>query len=167
MNKTEIKQFLDEKYNQYNRPSFIESDPIQVPHQFSKKEDIEIAAFLSATIAWGQRKTIIRNAYRMMELMENAPHDFILNHNKKDLEVFESFVHRTFNAFDLKAFISSLRNIYSNHSGLEAVFNKGYKDGESIFSALLYFREVFIEIPIEARTSRHLSSVERNSAAKR
>jgi len=92
MNKTELKEFLDEKVLQYNHPKFIESDPIQIPHQFSKKEDIEIAGFLTATIAWGNRKSIINNARRMMQLLDNVPHDFIINHQDKDLEALKPFV---------------------------------------------------------------------------
>ena len=91
MNKTELKEFLDEKVILYNNPKFIESDPIQIPHLFSKKEDIEIAAFLTATISWGNRTMIIRNASKMMELFDNAPHDFVLNHQESDLKSLEGF----------------------------------------------------------------------------
>ncbi|MFI5164165.1 MAG: DUF2400 family protein, partial [Bacteroidia bacterium] len=97
MTKQELYFFLEEKYKKYNRPDFIKSDPISIPHQFSKKHDIEIAGFLSATIAWGQRPTIIKNANELMKRMDNAPHDFILNHTKKDLHQFKNFKHRTFN----------------------------------------------------------------------
>ena len=95
-----LKEFLDQKVIQYNNPKFIESDPIQIPHQFSKKEDIEIAGFLTATIAWGNRKSIINNANKLMDLLEHSPYDFILNHKDEDLQRFETFVHRTFNGTD-------------------------------------------------------------------
>src|SRR5580700_8784651 len=98
---SELKDFLEEKYELYNRPKFTESDPISVPHRFRKKEDIEIAAFFSATIAWGQRPTIIRNGLRIMELMDNEPFAFILNHSESDLKAFKDFAHRTFNAADV------------------------------------------------------------------
>ncbi len=100
MNPSELKSFLDEKVILYNNPNFIESDPVQIPHLFSQKEDIEIAGFLSATIAWGNRKMIIKNAHRMMDLMGNAPYDFVMSHNEYDLERLENFVHRTFNGGD-------------------------------------------------------------------
>src|ERR1700733_7948532 len=97
---SELKEFLDEKYELYNKPKFIESDPISVPHQFSKKEDIEIAALFVATLAWGQRPTIIRNGQRLMELMDNAPFEYIKNSTAKDWKAFSDFAHRTFNGTD-------------------------------------------------------------------
>ena len=111
ISKFEVKDFLDEKLDKYNRLNFIESDPISIPHQFSKKEDIEIAAFLSATIAWGQRITIIKNANKLMNLMDNTPHDFIIHANPRELACFDNFVHRTINSEDIKFFIKSLQNI--------------------------------------------------------
>ena len=167
MNKSEIKEFLDEKYDLYNQPNFIETDPIQVPHQFSKKEDIEITAFLTATIAWGQRTTIINNAKRIVQLLDNAPYDFVLNHTHTDLSRLTPFVHRTFNGIDLQFFIESLKNIYLNHDGLEQVFMHGYHKEHSVYQSLLHFRETFFEVPFELRSSRHISSVAKNSAAKR
>ena len=96
MNFSELKDFLDEKVLQYNTLDFIESDPVQIPHLFTLKEDIEIAGFLSATIAWGNRKMIIKNSHRMMDLMGNSPYDFVMSHSENNLEQLESFVHRTF-----------------------------------------------------------------------
>src|SRR5690606_34510724 len=116
LNETELKDFLDTKVEQYNNPKFIESDPIQIPHQFSTKEDIEIAGFLTASIAWGNRKSIINNAKRLMDLLDNAPYDFVINHQETDLVKLQSFVHRTFNADDAVQFIKSLKHIYLNHN---------------------------------------------------
>ena len=118
MKKGELKSFLDEKAAQYESISFLAADPIQIPHQFSSKEDIEISAFLVATIAWGNRKSIINNGNKMMHLMDNSPHDFILHHQKSDLKRFDGFVHRTFNADDLRYFIQALQQIYTQHDGL-------------------------------------------------
>ena len=120
-----IAAILDEKFAFFNHPRFIEHDPIQIPHLFSQKEDIEISGFLSATISWGNRKMIIKNSNRMMELMENTPYDFVMSHSESDLERLETFVHRTFNSLDFQYFITSLKNIYTNHNGLEAVFYNG------------------------------------------
>ena len=159
-----LKEFLDEKYNQYNTPDFIETDPIQIPHSFSKKEDIEISAFLAATIAWGNRKMIIRNSKRIVELLENDPYNFICNATDKEIENLSGFVHRTFNIVDLQFFLKSLRNIYKNHGGLESVFSVNNDD---IPKSLIYFREVFFQIPYPERTSRHVSNVAKKSAAKR
>ncbi len=166
MTKTELKDFLDEKANYYENPDFITSDPIQIPHSFSKKEDVEIAGFLAATIAWGKREMIIKNTKRMMELMGNAPHDFVLNHTEDDLASFDGFVHRTFNADDFKFFIKSLQNIYNEHKGLENVL--GIKDGTDNYKiAIHHFKKVFFEIPHLPRTQKHVSDPVKGSASKR
>ena len=167
MTKSELKSFLDEKVELYNNPNFIESDPIQIPHLFSLKEDIEIAGFLSATIAWGNRKMIIKNAHRMMDLMGNAPYDFVMSHNENDIERLESFVHRTFNNQDFAFFIQSLQNIYSNHNGLEAVFSKSVTNGNSMQMGISDFKKTFFEIEHLYRTEKHVSDPLNNSAAKR
>src|SRR5690554_1251985 len=113
MTPNELFDFLEEKVVLYNNPNFIESDPIQIPHLFTQKEDIEIAGFLAATIAWGNRKMIIKNAHRMIDLMGNSPYDFVMNHTENDLERFQSFVHRTFNSDDFVGFVKGLKNVYS------------------------------------------------------
>ena len=170
MTPNEIKSFLDEKVDLYNNPNFIESDPIQIPHLFSQKEDIEIAGFLSATIAWGNRKMIIKNGHRMMELMGNTPYDFVMSHTENDLERLETFMHRTYNSLDFQYFITSLKNIYTNHNGLEAVFYNGqlnYNDSRAMQMAISEFKKVFFEIPHLSRTEKHISDPMGNSAAKR
>ncbi|UII79725.1 TIGR02757 family protein [Flagellimonas sp. CMM7] len=166
MTKSELKDFLDEKVEQYNNPKFLEEDPLQIPHRFSKKEDIEISGFLTATIAWGNRKSIINNASRLMELLDNTPHDFILNHTEADLEKLAPFVHRTFNGSDLQYFIQSLQNIYANHDGLESVFVQ-QQEKDSLQSAISKFKEVFFELPHLTRTMKHVSDPNKGSAAKR
>ena len=166
MTKAELKEFLDEKVLEYNNPSFIESDPIQIPHQFSLKEDIEVAGFLTATIAWGKRKMIIKNANRMMELMGNSPYDFIINHKPHHIDSIENFVHRTFNTTDFKHFITALRHIYKNHNGLENVFSKN-STTNSTQQAITTFKEIFFEIPHLQRTEKHISNPLKGSAAKR
>ncbi len=166
MKKTELKIFLDEKVLEYNNLTFIESDPIQIPHLYSQKEDIEIAGFLTATIAWGNRKMIIKNAYKMMELMGNSPYDFVMNHNEHDLEKMEGFVHRTFNNIDLTYFIKALNHIYTNHKGLEHLFNlNATKD--SLQPAIHQLKKVFFEINHPQRTMKHISDPLKGSAAKR
>src|SRR3954468_8629023 len=112
LSEDQLKDFLEAKTKEYNAPRFIESDPVSIPHQFSKKEDIEIAGFLAATIAWGNRASIINNANKLMALMDLAPHHFILHHTKQDLRRFQKFVHRTFNGLDCIYFIESLKHIY-------------------------------------------------------
>jgi len=166
-NKNEIKDFLEEKYFQYNREAFIESDPIQIPKQFEEAEDIEIAGFLAATIAWGQRRTIISNMNRMLNWMDNTPYDFILNAEENDLEIFRDFKHRTFNGEDCIFFLKSLKNIYQNHSGIKAIFENNYLKNSNIKESLKAFREVFFEIPYPPRTQKHVADISKKSSAKR
>lgn len=163
----EIKSFLDSKVQLYNTENYIKTDPIQIPHRFIKKEDIEIASLLTSTIAWGQRKTIIKNASFMMELLENSPHDFIINASPLEIQQVRQFVHRTFNGLDCEYFIKSLRNIYVHHNGLEAVFTTGYRTDKTVFSAIKYFRKIFLELEHIKHVSKHISDVNSNSAAKR
>ncbi|GAB1416078.1 TIGR02757 family protein [Paludibacter sp.] len=160
-------ELLEDRYQKYNAKTFIDSDPVQIPHLFSKKEDIEISAFLSASIAWGQRKTIINNGYKLIKLMDSSPHDFTINAEDSDFEAFNQFTHRTFNGIDCIFFLKSLQNIYKKHGGLERVFTKGYEIDKTIYSSLKYFRQIFLETSHEKRSEKHLSSVEANSAAKR
>ncbi|MDI5894488.1 TIGR02757 family protein [Flavobacterium algoritolerans] len=166
MNSSELKSFLDEKVVQYNTLDFIESDPVQIPHLFSQKEDIEIAGFLSATIAWGNRKMIIKNSHKMMDLMGNAPYDFVMSHSENDLERLENFVHRTFNGQDFASFIRSLKNIYENHDGLESVYAKN-QELATMQKSISEFKKTFFEIPHQSRTQKHISDPLKNSAAKR
>lgn len=166
MKKEEIKSFLDEKAKHYESFHFITEDPIQIPHQFSKKEDIEISAFLSATIAWGNRKSIIKNAQKMMVLLENAPYDFICNHQEKDLETFDGFVHRTFNADDFRYFVKALRYIYQEHQGLENVFVQ-FSSSNTLQGAIHELKQLFFQLPHEKRTEKHVSDPLKGSAAKR
>lgn len=166
MNKVELKSFLEEKVACYNNPKFIESDPIQIPHLYSLKEDIEISGFIAATIAWGNRKMIIKNAHKMMELMGNSPYDFVMSHNENDLERLDSFVHRTFNGQDFKSFIKGLQNIYKNHNGLEFVFSEDQEE-ESLQKSISEFKKLFFEIPHQYRTQKHISDPMNGSAAKR
>ena len=162
----DLKEFLDVKADLYNRKNFIQSDPIQIPHQYVKKEDIEIAGFLSATIAWGNRTMIIRNSNRMMEIMDNSPYDFIMNHSNKELKTITKFVHRTFNSTDFKYFITSLRNIYQRHNGLEFILKPS--DGEINYQdSIANFKNIFFELSHEIRTEKHVSNPLKNSAAKR
>ena len=166
MTKNELKEFLDEKVELYNRPDFIATDPIQIPHSFSVKEDIEISAFLAATIAWGNRKMIINNAKKLMNILGNSPYDFVMNHSEENLENLHSFVHRTFNGQDAVTFIKALQNIYKNHNGLESVFYQ-FQNQKDQTESISNFKKVFFEIPHLPRTTKHISDPLNKSAAKR
>jgi len=162
----ELKQFLEEKYLQYNTPAFIECDPVSIPHQYTKKQDIEIAGFLAATIAWGNRKMILRNAKRMMELLDHSPYEFIMNSSNTEMETIKNFVHRTFNSVDLIYFLKALQHIYRYKGGLETIFNT-YQAAGSIQPAIHEFHKIFFELPHEKRTERHVSDPFKGSAAKK
>ncbi len=163
----ELKNFLDEKYNQFNCVNFIEVDPISIPHLFSRKEDIEIAGFLSATIAWGQRPTIIRNANKLIELMDGEPYEFLTRTAIEDPERFESFVHRTFNGTDCFYFMNALSTIYREHGGLEKLFTDGFSIDGTVKSAIIHFRERFLSFEPQHRTEKHVANPETGSSAKR
>jgi len=164
---SELYEFLEEKYNYYNRPDFIQNDPISIPRRFGLKEDIEIAGFLAATISWGNRRTIIKNALDLMQRMDNAPFQFITQSGEKDLMAFKSFVHRTFNADDCIYFLNSLRNIYCNHNGLDSVFSHGLLKEGSLKGSIIYFRTIFFELPHLTRTQKHIANPDKNASAKR
>jgi uncharacterized protein (TIGR02757 family) len=166
LKKHELKEFLDEKVDLYNRPAFIESDPISVPHQFSGKEDIEISGFLAATIAWGRRDLILRSCRTLLDLMDHAPFDFIKTADDTDFKRLSSFVHRTFNGTDLISFLESLRYIYSRYGSMEDVIEEGMTDG-SLQSGLLHFRTIFFMVPHPIRTEKHFADISGCAAGKR
>ena len=166
LRKHELKEFLDEKVELYNRPAFIEADPISIPHQYSKKQDIEIAGFLAATIAWGNRKMILRNANRMMSFMDDSPYEFVLNHSAHDLERIKCIIHRTFNDEDFIYFIKALKNIYKNHNGLESIFTH-FQTIDSLQPAIHQFRSIFFELSHNNRIMKHISDPMKGSAAKK
>jgi uncharacterized protein (TIGR02757 family) len=168
MNKQELRHFLDEKADQYNRPSFIESDPISIPRRFQKIQDIEIAGFFAATIAWGQRPTIIRNANKLMQWMDESPYEFILNHSPSELKPFKKFVHRTFNGTDTLYFIKALKKLYTTYPSMESSFLTDEQHAESdIREAITLFRKRFFSVSHPSRTLKHVSDPSAGSAAKR
>lgn len=166
MNFDELKIFLDEKADFYNNPEFIEQDPIQIPHRFSSKQDIEIAGFLAATISWGNRKSIINDAEKMMNFMDHSPFEFVKNVTRKDLDLLEGkSIHRTFTGEDLREFILNLKRIYQENDSLENLFLM--KENEhNFYHALERFRSQFLGETLH-RSHKHVSSTYKNSSAKR
>lgn len=162
-----IKDLLDHKYYEFCRIEFIDTDPIQIPKQFSKKEDIEISAFLASILAWGNRKMIISSANKLMEIMGNSPYNFVMSYSDNKYNLIKDFKYRTFNSDDLHFFLKSLNNIYSDHGGLESIFTNGYLTDNTIKSAISHFRKVFIEVEHLKRSEKHLANVDKDSAAKR
>lgn len=162
-----LKDFLDSKVEQFNRPDFIELDPISIPHQYKKKQDIEIAGLLTAVLAWGQRVTVINKSKELLSLMDNSPHDFLLNHKLADLKPFEKFKHRTFNATDALYFVETLKNIYRKNSTLEEAFLVSASEPH-IGAGLINFHNLFFSLDdFPNRTKKHISTPERKSACKR
>jgi uncharacterized protein (TIGR02757 family) len=162
----DLKALLDLKADEYNRPGFIAADPVSIPHRYTRKQDIEISAFFAATLAWGQRRTIINNCMKLMELMDHAPHQFIVGHSEKDLSRFDGFCHRTFNNTDLLYFIRFLSSFYRQNRSLESAFVSG--DNTSAEMALTRFHNLFFSLAdFPARTRKHVSTPARKSACKR
>jgi uncharacterized protein (TIGR02757 family) len=161
----ELKDFLDEKAEQFNRPGFIENDPVSIPHRFTKKQDIEIAGLFAAVLAWGQRPTIIRKSQELIGLMDDAPYDFMLNHNKSDLRRFDRFVHRTFQPLDARYFIAFISTFYKQHESLEEAFLPGSEDTD-VEHGLVKFHELFSKLAPQ-RSKKHVSSPAKKSACKR
>lgn len=163
-----IKLLLDSKAKLYNQPSFIKGDPVCIPHRYTLQQDVEISGLFAAVLAWGNRTNIINSCNRLMQLMDNAPHDFILNHKDTDLKPFLSFVHRTFNATDVLYFIHFLQWHYSQHTSLQDAFvpGKTYQH-ETVEQALIHFHNYFFSIDHPERTRKHISTPQRKSACKR
>jgi uncharacterized protein (TIGR02757 family) len=168
MDREQLKKFLDAKVRLYNQPAFIEKDPISIPHQFHKKQDIEISGLFAATLAWGNRTTIINNCKKLMDLMDNSPYDFILNFRETDLKPFIHFVHRTFNATDLLYFLHFLQYHYRQHPSLEDAFVPAARYNEdTVGPALIHYHQYFFSMEHPERTKKHVATPDRNSACKR
>jgi uncharacterized protein (TIGR02757 family) len=163
-----LKSLLDERVALYNTPAFIPADPISIPHRFAKKQDIEIAGFFAATLAWGRRSTIIANCMRLMHWTNDEPYDFILHHEPEDLKKMLGFAHRTFNATDLLFFIERLQQHYRQYESLEDAFVADRAlDEADIGPALVHFQNYFFEGEHPERTRKHVSTPARGSACKR
>lgn len=165
MNRIALKNLLDRKVVEYNNERFIMRDPVSIPHRFTVKQDIEIAAFFAATFAWGNRTTIINKSAELLQLMDNSPHDFIINHREQDLKKFLHFKHRTFNGHDALYFIRFLSLHYSRNNSLETAFTLGGSRG--IKENLILFQQYFFSNEHLQRTEKHVSTPAKNSACKR
>lgn len=167
LSRTDLKEFLDEKAEAYNHPRFIETDPVRIPHSFTMKEDRELAGFLTAVMAWGNRKAILKSAARLMQLMDDRPYDFVMNHKRSDLKVLSNFVHRTFNSTDLVAFITALKKLYRTSGGLEGAFTRHMQAHNDMGKAISQFKTDFFSQTFTLRSHKHLPDPMRGSAAKR
>ena len=163
----DLKEFLDEKVSRYNSTSFIEKDPISIPHRYSKKQDIEIAGFLAATIAWGQRPVILKNAADLLNRMDNDPHRFLLGYTHQDLQAFRNFNHRTFNGIDCRYFLRALRHMYQGRESLEDILASAMSVDAGAHKLIMEWRRIFFSLKHPPRTQKHFANPEKGSAAKR
>ncbi|HIW64648.1 MAG TPA: TIGR02757 family protein [Candidatus Alistipes intestinipullorum] len=164
---SELRDLLERLHDRYNRRDFIDDDPIAVPHRYADAADREIAGFLAATIAWGNRRTIVHNGHRLMHFLDDAPADFVLNASERELAQLSAFCHRTFNGGDLRDFVLALRSITTRFGGLGGFFETTYAATRSLPRTLAAFRRTFFETPHAPRCEKHLSSIERGAACKR
>jgi len=165
--KIDISNLLNQKVEQYNKPYFIESDPISIPHMFSKKEDIEISGFLTSVFSWGRRAAIIKSARQLMELMDNSPYEFLINSSNSDFRRFSNFVYRTFNSDDCLFLVTALQDIYKRGDSLESIANRAYQENADMFSVIVALRKEILQTPHLKRSEKHLANPQSGSAAKR
>ncbi len=167
--KNKLKDFLDRKVDEYNQPSFINNDPISIPHQFTKRQDIEIAGLFTALFSWGNRTTIINKSRELMTLMDNAPYEFCLNSSAEKLQKLLSFKHRTFNPTDILYFVAFLHFHYSANDSLETAFTKGLnKKDYTIENGLNGFYDYFFSLEdAPARTRKHIAAPQKHASCKR
>ena len=167
MQREELRDLLEHLHDKYNRAEFIEPDPISIPHSFSDRHDREIAGFLAAAIAWGNRKAIVKSARRMMEYMDNAPADFVQNASESELKHLQTYVHRTFNGQDFTDFVLGMRHIMQRWGGIGEFFESQYEATEDIAKVLSLFRKEFFSAPHNPHSEKHLSSIDKGAACKR
>ena len=162
-----MRELLERLHDRYNNESFIEADPISVPHSFTRPVDREIAGFLAATIAWGNRRAIVQSAHRMMRYMDNAPEDFVRNATEADMEYLRSYVHRTFNGVDFQDFVHGLRHIITEWGSVGNYFETRYEEHGDLRSVFSDFRRDFFAVEHNTHCEKHLSSIDKGAACKR
>ncbi len=163
----ELKELLEELWLRYDNPDFIEPDPISIPHSFSSQKDCEVSGFLAATIAWGNRKAIVKSANRMMDYLDRRPYDFIVGASEGEMEALRGYVHRTFNGEDLVCFVEALRRICRTYGSLGEWFEGAWMRTGDMRKVLAEFRHEFFDFPHPGRSEKHLSSIAKGAACKR
>lgn len=164
---SELKEMLEELYLRYDNPDFIEADPISIPHSFDSQLDREVSGFLAATIAWGNRKAIVKSAHRMMDYLDRRPYEFVMGASEGEIATLGNYVHRTFNGVDLECFVRALRRICQQSGSLGEWFQGEYDRSHDMRKVLAAFRREFFDFPHPARSEKHLSSIEKGAACKR
>lgn len=163
----EILSLLNNKVSEYNRPSFVDIDPISIPHKFIEQKDIEISAYLTSIISWGRRPAILKCANRLMDLMGYEPYNFIMNAGQVELKQLQGFVYRTFNSDDLLFVVEAMKNLYSNYSNMEELANKCFTENNDIKDVIIGIRNELLKTEHLKRSEKHLANPETGSAAKR
>lgn len=167
MEKNELREVLDALHDKYNKPEFVDNDPISIPHMFTGREDREVSGFLAATIAWGNRKAIVKSARRMVDFMDGRPYEFTMNASQTELDTLERFVHRTFNGGDFRSFVLALRHMYRDRGGIGVFFEERYAATNDIKTVLSEFRREFFDCEHLPRCEKHLSSIDKKASCKR
>lgn len=167
LSREELHELLEQLHDRYNRPEFIENDPISVPHSFSTRDDREVAGLFASTIAWGNRKAIVKSAHRMMQYMDNAPSDFVRNASKRELALLGSYVHRTFNGQDFQDFVRGTRGLFERFGGIGRFVEDRYEATGSMAQVLSDFRREFFACDHNPHSEKHLSSIDKGAACKR
>ena len=167
MTHEELRDLLERLHDKYNRAEFVENDPISIPHLFSGREDIEISGLLAATIAWGNRKAIVKSARRMVEYMDSAPYDFTMNASEAELDRLGTYVHRTFNGSDFRSFVVAMRRMYAEEGGIGGFFERRYAATGDMRVVLSEFRRAFFAAPHDPHCCKHISSIDKGAACKR
>ena len=162
-----MRELLERLHDRYNNEDFIEADPISVPHSFVNPVDREVAGFLAATIAWGNRRAIVKSAHRMMRYMDNAPEDFVRNATEGDMEYLRTYVHRTFNGVDFQDFVRGLRHILTGWGSVGNYFETRYEEHGDLRLVLSDFRRDFFSVEHDSHSEKHLSSIDKGAACKR
>jgi uncharacterized protein (TIGR02757 family) len=165
-----LKPYLDEICREVETIDFISNDPVLFMHSFEEKKDREIAGFLAALFAWGQRKVVLKKTEELMKRIDYQPFAFVHAYQPVDSKYFKGFRHRTFNQEDLHGLFSALQIVYNEWSDFESFWRSCQSDsartGRHIFTT---FRSRFYSLTPElrARTRRHLPDPSRNSSCKR
>ena len=167
MTHEQIRELLESLHDKFNCEEFIDADPISVPHGFTLSQDREIAGLLASTIAWGNRKAIVKSAHRMMRYMDNAPYDFVVNASEQELENLSSYVHRTFNGGDFQDFVRGMRHIITRYGSIGSFFEQRYEATEDLRVVLSEFRKEFHSAEHDPHSEKHMSSIDRGAACKR
>lgn len=163
----QIKELLDQKHDQFNQESFIAKDPISIPSQFERKEDVELSGFLTAIIAWGNRAAILKSANHLMNEMGRNPYEFITTASAAEIDDLKDFYYRTFQGVDMVSFVYGLRNIYQKYGGLHQVFHEQWSRGNGIEGGLSELRKIFFTAEAQPRSYKHLASIEKGASCKR